>query len=220
MKTKSEVIIMKKIIGLILVLSLVFSLFACAMASPNKGGANYGDSAMAPGFDDAGSLDGEGYTEIVENAFISTEENNTSYFSIDANTASYPNLRSILKGGYRVPKDAVRIEEMLNYFDYDYKSPEGEDILALNASMFDNPYNPETKLMTIGLAAEEIDFSGIKNNLVFLIDVSGSMFSEDKLPLVQQAFKMLTESLNDEDRISIVTYAGADSIALDGAYGY
>lgn len=214
---------MKKIVGLILVLSLVFSLFACAATAGGKhsadmGGANYSDGAMAPNY--AGSLDGEGYTEIVENGFINTADNNTSYFSIDANTASYPNLRSIIKGGYDVPKDAVRIEEMLNYFDYNYKSPEGEDILALNASIIDTPYNHETKLMTIGLAAEEIDFSGVNNNLVFLIDVSGSMFSDDKLPLVQQAFKMLTESLNPEDRISIVTYAGSKRIALDGAYGF
>ena len=109
---------------------------------------------------------------------------------------------------------------MLNYFTYDYKSPEGDDILALNASIFNNPYNPETKLLTIGLAAEEIDFSGVQNNLVFLIDVSGSMNSEDKLPLVQQAFMMLTESLNPTDRISIVSYASGDSVALEGAYGY
>ena len=178
-------------------------------------GGYYGD--MAP---DA-SLGGESYTEITENAFVSTGDSNTSYFSIDANTAAYPNLRSIINSGYGyIPRDAVRIEEMLNYFNYDYKSPEGEDILALNASIFDTPYNPETKLLTIGLAAEEIDFSGIKNNLVFLIDTSGSMFSEDKLPLVQQAFMMLTEALGPEDRVSIVTYAGSKSVALDGAYGF
>ncbi len=174
---------------------------------------------MGGAYEDA--LSGENYTEIIENAFVSTSENNTSYFSIDANTASYPNLRSMINNGYdNIPVDAVRVEEMLNYFTYDYKSPEGDDILALNASIFDNPYNPETKLLTIGLAAEEIDFSGVQNNLVFLIDVSGSMNSEDKLPLVQQAFMMLTESLNPTDRISIVTYASGDSVALEGAYGY
>ncbi len=212
----------RKLICLFTLLALVFSLFSCSMknGSPNLGGMNYGDAAASPNGSYGGSLSGEGYTEIVENGFISTAENNTSYFSIDANTASYPNLRSIIENGYNVPKDAVRIEEMLNYFDYDYKAPEGEDILALNASIFRTPYNPETMLMTVGLAAEEIDFSGVNNNLVFLIDTSGSMFSSDKLPLVQQAFKMLTESLNPEDRISIVTYAGSDKVALDGAYGY
>ena len=198
----------RKSTALMLLISVILLATSCS-------GGYYG--AMMP--NDA--LSGENYTEIIENAFVSTSENNTSYFSIDANTASYPNLRSMINNGYKnIPADAVRVEEMLNYFTYDYKSPEGDDILALNASIFNNPYNPETKLLTIGLAAEEIDFSGVQNNLVFLIDVSGSMNSEDKLPLVQQAFMMLTESLNPTDRISIVTYASGDSVALEGAYGY
>lgn len=197
-----------KITALTLIAVMLLLLASCS--------GGYGNMA-APG--DMG-LSGEGYTEIIENAFVNTSDNNTSYFSIDANTASYPNLRNMITNGYDIPKDAVRIEEMLNYFSYDYKTPEGDDILALNASIFDNPYNPETKLLTIGLAAEEIDFSGVQNNLVFLIDVSGSMNSEDKLPLVQQAFMMLTESLNPTDRVSIVTYASGDTVALDGAYGY
>ena len=212
-----------KIISLVLTAMMLLMLASCAMYSKGDnaadmggmmGGMNYG--TMSP--DNA--LSGEGYTEITENSFVSTTENNTSYFSIDANTASYPNIRSIINNGYVPSKNAVRVEEMLNYFSYDYKAPEGDDILSLNASLFDNPYNPETKLLTIGLAAEEIDFTGVKNNLVFLIDTSGSMFSDDKLPLVQQAFMMLTEALNPEDRVSIVTYAGSRTVALDGAYGY
>jgi Ca-activated chloride channel family protein len=119
-----------------------------------------------------------------------------------------------------IPKDAVRIEEMLNYFDYDYQTPTDGSVLSLTSSVFDTPYNSDTKLMTIGLAAEKVEFSGVKNNLVFLIDVSGSMYSENKLPLVQQAFTMLAENLNPEDRVSIVTYASGDSVALSGAYGY
>ncbi len=198
-------------------ISLMLSSVMLLIILSSCAGGYYG--VMAPN-DAEDMLAGEEYTEIIENAFVSTEENNTSYFSIDANTASYPNLRDMINNGYNIPKDAVRIEEMLNYFSYDYNSPEGDDILALNASVFDNPYNPETKLLTIGLAAEEIDFSGVQNNLVFLIDVSGSMSSEDKLPLVQQAFMLLTESLNPTDRVSIVTYASGDSVALDGAYGY
>nr|MBE6544921.1 DUF3520 domain-containing protein [Oscillospiraceae bacterium] len=210
-----------KIISLILSMLMLLSLASCSMSNLNAsdgngGGYNGGMAESAPG----ASLDGENYTEITENEFVNTGDSNTSYFSIDANTASYPNLRSLINKGYSIHKDAVRVEEILNYFDYDYKASEGEDILALNASMFDTPYNPDTKLLTIGLAAEEIDFSGVKNNLVFLIDTSGSMFSDEKLPLVQQAFMMLTEALNPEDRVSIVTYAGSDKVALDGAYGY
>ena len=218
---------MTKALSLILSLILLLLFTSCSYygSDMNDGGSYPNYDAMGPmgpaaemGGDEMGG--GEEYTEIVENDFVSTSENNTSYFSIDANTASYPNLRSLIERNRTIYKDAVRVEEMLNYFSYDYKSPEGEDILALNASIFDNPFNPETKLLTIGLAAEEVDFSGIKNNLVFLIDTSGSMFSSDKLPLVQQAFMMLVENLNPDDRVSIVTYAGSSGVALDGAYGY
>ena len=212
-----------KIVSLALVAMMLLMLASCAMYGKGDNAADM--DGMMGGMDyetmsPDNALSGEGYTEITENSFVSTTENNTSYFSIDANTASYPNIRSIINNGYLPSKNAVRVEEMLNYFSYDYKTPEGDDILSLNASLFDNPYNPQTKLLTIGLAAEEIDFTGVKNNLVFLIDTSGSMFSDDKLPLVQQAFMMLTEALNPEDRVSIVTYAGSSTVALDGAYGY
>ncbi len=209
----------KRTFALILTLAMLATLFSCSMygKSDNASGGYY------PGINGGamdGDLSGEEYTEIVENSFINTEENGTSYFSIDANTASYPNLRSMIKNHYSsIPKDAVRIEEMLNYFDYDYKTPDDGEILSLTSSMFDTPYNSETKLLTVGLAAEEVELSKVRNNLVFLIDVSGSMYSEDKLPLVQSAFMLLTESLNPEDRVSIVTYAGADSVALTGAFG-
>ncbi len=210
-----------KSVSFIMVAVILLSFVSCKKAESNNmasgdynGGMNYGGAS----YDELG---GENYTEIVENSFVNTMENNTSYFSIDANTASYPNLRSLINNGYyNINKDAVRVEEMLNYFSYDYETPDGDDILSLNASLFDSPYNSENKLLTIGLAAKEIEFSNVKNNLVFLIDVSGSMASSDKLPLVQQAFMLLTESLNPEDRVSIVTYAGSDSVALDGAYGY
>ena len=211
-----------KMISMILAMVMLIIFTSCAMANKGDSSPDY-DGSMgnyAPSMGES-YLGGEGYTEITENGFINATDNNTSYFSIDANTASYPNLRSMINNGYStIYKDAVRVEEMLNYFNYDYTRPEGDDILALTASIFDTPYNPNTKLLTIGLAAEEVEFSEIKNNLVFLIDTSGSMYSEDKLPLVQQAFMMLTEALGPEDRVSIVTYAGSDKVALDGAYGY
>ena len=216
----------KRITSLVLVLALCFGLGSCALSgSDKKDGAmdmapNYAggmDGSFAPEADGMGS---ENYTEIVENAFVSTAQNPNSYFSIDANTASYPNLRSLIKNARYIPKDAVRIEEMLNYFTYDYETPTDGSVLSLTSSVFDTPYNSETKLMTIGLATEQVELSGVKNNLVFLIDVSGSMNSEDKLPLVQQAFMLLVESLNPEDRVSIVTYASRDAVVLSGAYGY
>ena len=175
------------------------------------------DAAIPP---ELGEMEEE-YTEIIENPFVSTSVQPSSYFSIDANTASYPNLRSLINNRVKsIDKDAVRVEEMLNYFDYDYATPTGDDILALTSSVFDTPYNAETKILTVGLAAKEVEFTEQRNNIVFLIDVSGSMSSEDKLPLVQASFSMLAENLNDGDRVSIVTYAGEDKVALDGAYGY
>ncbi len=188
--------------------------------TPNYSGAPM-DSPTADAED--GGWMGEGneeYTEIVENGFVNASETPNSYFSIDANTASYPNLRSMIQNGYpSIPKDAVRVEEMLNYFDYNYNTPTDGAIFALNASMFDTPYNADTKLLTIGLAAQEIEFENVQNNLVFLLDVSGSMYNSDKLPLLQSAFMMLTENLNPNDRISIVTYAGSDRVVLEGARG-
>lgn len=198
-------------------------------------GGDQNNAAMAPsggyfdgnsnvvGSDDSLSdwmgTENEDYTEIVENSFVNAAETPDSYFSVDANTAAYPNLRSLIRRGLSIPKDAVRVEEMLNYFSYDYQTPAEGAIFALNASMFDTPYNAKTKLLTIGLAAQEVEFESVQNNLVFLIDVSGSMYSSDKLPLVQAAFMMLTENLNPGDRISIVTYASGDSVALEGAHG-
>lgn len=209
---------MKKLFGRLLaislVLALVLSVVACGMAD-----------AMAPNdwYDSTpdGEFDGENYTEIIENPFVKTLEKPDSYFSIDVNTASYPNIRRYIEQGYiNFDKNAVRVEEMLNYFDYEYKTPTDGSVFALTSSVFDTPYNENTKLMTIGLAAQEIKFEQIQNNIVFLIDVSGSMNSANKLPLVQQSFSLLAENLNDNDRISIVTYAGSDRVVLEGAYGY
>lgn len=199
--------------AILLVLCVTPSWAACG------GGANKGmDYGAGANYDILGN--GESYTEIVEKPFVQTSENPSSYFSIDANTASYPNLRSLIKNNFRIDKDAVRVEEMLNYFTYDYATPTSGDILALTSSVFDTPYNNDTKMLTIGLAAQEVSFSEQSNNIVFLIDTSGSMYGEDRLGLVQQSFMMLAEHLNEDDRVSIVTYAGSDSVALEGAYGY
>ena len=211
---------MKKLLTCVLAFTLSLCVFTACGGMNNYAGAPGMGGAYDAETGYGNELTGEDYTEIIENDFVSTAEKAQSFFSIDANSASYPNLRSLINRGYSVPKDAVRAEEMLNYFDYDYQTPQNGDVLALTASMFDNPYNAQTKLLTVGLAAQEVEFSQTKNNLVFLIDVSGSMSSEDKLPLVQEAFRMLTENLGAEDRISIVTYASSDKVALSGAYGY
>jgi len=162
----------------------------------------------------------EEYNEIIENGYKSVAANPLSTFSVDVDTASYANVRRMIEYGDYINPDAVRIEEFINYFDYDYSEPTTNDPFSVNVEMSDCPWNEETKLMLVGLKAEDIKKSDREPlNLVFLIDVSGSMFSEDKLPLVQKAFTMLTETLTEDDRISIVTYAGDERVVLKGTSG-
>ncbi len=162
----------------------------------------------------------EEYSAITENSYKSTVSDPLSTFSIDVDTASYTNLRRMINSGWEIPEDAVRIEEMINYFHYDYPAPNAGEPFSVTTELSDCPWNSDTKLMLVGLQAEEVELSErAPMNLVFLIDVSGSMYSSDKLPLVQKAFTLLTENLTPADRISIVTYAGSDSVLLEGADG-
>ena len=162
----------------------------------------------------------EEYNAIEENGYKSVLNNPISTFSVDVDTASYSNVRRMINNGLEVEKDAVRIEEMINYFKYDYDEPKGDLPFSINTELSDCPWNENTKLLSIGLKAKDIDYKSLpKSNLVFLIDVSGSMYSEDKLPLVQRAFLMLTENLREDDKISIVTYASGDAVVLEGASG-
>lgn len=162
----------------------------------------------------------EEYTYIEENGYKRVADEPLSTFSVDVDTAAYGNIRRMIRAGADIPEDAVRIEEMINYFDYDYPEPEGDAPFSVTTEYAPCPWNADSRLLLIGLQAKEIDFAGRPaSNLVFLLDVSGSMYSADKLPLVQKAFTMLTENLNDRDRISIVTYAGYESVVLDGVSG-
>ena len=155
----------------------------------------------------------EEYSSIVESGYKSVAANPLSTFSVDVDTASYANVRRMIEYGGNVNPEAVRIEEFINYFDYSYPQPTTDDPFSVTTELSDCPWNSETKLLLVGLKAEEIKREEREPlNLVFLIDVSGSMFSEDKLPLVQKAFTMLTDTLTEDDRISIVTYAGEDKV--------
>lgn len=166
---------------------------------------------------------GDEFTEITENAFVSVREQPLSTFSADVDTASYSYLRRMIEYGWAsswLSKDSVRIEEMLNYFSYDYHGPRAGEPFGVNTEIAACPWNEESYLLQIGLQTEEIDFSDAPpSNLVFLIDVSGSMYDEDKLPLLQQSFAMLASNLTARDRVSIVTYAGEDEVVLTGAKG-
>ncbi len=162
----------------------------------------------------------EGYDFIAENGFRSVKENALSTFSIDTDGASYSNLRRFLKNGNPPPRDAIRIEEMINYFNYDYVEPSGVAPLAVNHEVGVCPWDEDHLLVHIGLQAKKMDAKKLPNsNLIFLIDVSGSMAAANKLPLLRSSFKLLVSQLRPEDRISIVTYAGSDQVVLAGASG-
>lgn len=162
----------------------------------------------------------EEYSQITENAFVSAKEEPLSTFSADVDTASYANLRRMIRNQTEIPADAVRIEEMINYFHYDYPEPQANEPFSVTTELADCPWNPDSKLMRVGMKAKDIDMQQRKPmNVVFLIDVSGSMYMPDKLPLVQKAFGMLTDELTQNDTVSIVTYAGADTVVLEGENG-
>lgn len=176
--------------------------------------------APYPGDSNQQEFNTEEYNAIKENNFQSVNDYPLSTFSVDVDTASYSNIRRMIYQDGMVEPDAVRIEEMINYFHYDYEKPTGNKPFSVNTELSDCPWNENAKLLLIGLQAQDIDFEDRpSSNLVFLLDVSGSMESEDKLPLMQKAFTLLTENLNEGDRISIVTYAGEERVVLEGAKG-
>lgn len=162
----------------------------------------------------------EEYDAIHENIFHDAMRNPLSTFSIDVDAASYSNIRRFINNGQRPPKDAVRIEEMVNYFDYDYTQPTGEDPFAVITEISSAPWNEKHKLVHIGLQGKKIPTDNLPpSNLVFLIDVSGSMSDPNKLPLLKTSLKMLTEQLRAQDHVAIVVYAGAAGLVLEPTSG-
>ncbi len=163
----------------------------------------------------------DSYKEIVENEFKSPNHNPLSTFSIDVDKASYSNVRRMINNGQKVDKDAVKIEELVNYFDYNYPQPAGEHPFSINAEVSQTPWNTDTKIVKIGLQGKELDKMNIpRSNFVFLIDVSGSMSNVNKLPLLKSAFKLLVNQLRESDKISIVVYAGAAGVVLEPTSGH
>ena len=157
----------------------------------------------------------EEYDRIYENRFKDVLENPLSTFSIDVDTASYSNVRRFVQMNRMPPKDAVRIEEMINYFTYDYPKPEGEHPFSIITEMSTSPWNPANYLVHIGLQGKTLDYDQIKPcNLVFLIDSSGSMDSPHKLPLLKKVFRLLLNELGGMDRVAIVAYAGSAGLVL------
>ena len=202
---------MKKIAVVAFMIMLMIGLAGCSAYGP--GGMDLGN-----GYIDENMTDDE-FNEIVENEFVLTSEQKTSNVSLSANTAAYTTIRNFIKNKQKISKNQVRIEEMINYFKYQYGEPEGNDVLNTVASVIKTPWTEDTYLLTVGMQAKNIETTDIRNNLVFLLDVSGSMYAANKLPLMQQAFIMLLQNLDENDRVSIVTYAGSDAVLLDGEMG-
>jgi Ca-activated chloride channel homolog len=162
----------------------------------------------------------EGYDNIAENIFHKTKDNPLSTFSIDVDAASYSNVRRFINQGQLPPAGAVRIEEMVNYFHYSYPQPTGNDPFSINTEISDAPWNKEHKLVLIGLQGKKIPTDNLPaSNLVFLIDVSGSMSGPNRLGLVKASLKMLVDQLRQEDKVSIVVYAGAAGLVLNPTNG-
>ncbi|MBR2682622.1 MAG: von Willebrand factor type A domain-containing protein, partial [Atopobiaceae bacterium] len=208
------------------------------MSAPS---ANAMDSAYEMGYTDVEMVDWntEEYAPVDEGGFILSATRPLSTVSADVDTASWCNLRRMVREGYTlssverkddeatwggydmtIPSVAVRIEEMLNYFDYDYAAPKAGERFSVTTNLGPCPWNDKTELLTLGFATADEDIASDKGrNLVFLIDVSGSMDSRDKLDLLQDSFKELVKQLDEKDRISVVTYASNEELVLDGVPG-
>jgi Ca-activated chloride channel family protein len=175
---------------------------------------------MTPSFGKNRNRNTEAYDHIEDNTFRSVAHNPLSTFSIDVDTASYSNVRRFLNAGGLPPADAVRTEELINYFRFDYPQPKPGAPVSITTEVVPCPWNPETRLALVGLQARALDADRVPDrNLVFLLDVSGSMMPDDKLPLVRTAMRMLVDTLTARDRISIVVYAGASGLVLPSTPG-
>ncbi len=162
----------------------------------------------------------EGYDAIVENRFLKVTDNPLSTFSIDVDAASYSNIRRMLNAGNMPPAGAVRIEEMINYFQYEYPQPENGNPFSINTEISECPWNNSHRLVVIGLQGKKISSENLPAaNLVFLVDVSGSMMDANKLPLVKQSLKLLADQLRPQDKVAMVVYAGNAGLVLPSVSG-
>lgn len=172
------------------------------------------ESKPAPNFNT------EDYDHIVENKFLDVAQEPLSTFSIDVDRAAYSNVRRFINGGSLPPKGAVRIEEMINYFDYNYATPTDDKPFEIYTEAGTCPWNTKHQLVQIGIQGKKVKADNLPPaNLVFLVDVSGSMDEANKLPLVKSSLKMLTDQLRENDRVAIVTYAGAAGVVLPSTKG-
>ena len=195
----------------------VYESYAAATAMPAAGMAYSNSAAKTGAVNGWDDFNTDEFTHFETNRFLSTLTSPLSTFAADVDTSSYAQFRRRVLSGERIPADSIRIEEMLNYFHYDYKQPEGSEPFGVTIEYADCPWNAQTKLLQIGLQAKTAERDNLPgHNLVFLIDTSGSMWGEDRLDLVKRAFLMLLEDLRPEDTVSIVAYASQDRVVLEG----
>lgn len=222
---------MKKILSAIAIMALMIVFASCTNSRKDGGASLYEpDNGM---IEDGTSSQfdyefvhnwgdqflGENYNRIVENQYVYTNKQQESYFSMDSFTASYSNLRRYINYQTKIPNDAVRTDELLNYFNYDFGGQENDEMFSISANLGSTPWNERTQLLTINIKAKETDqgnYTG--NNIVFLIDVSGSMASTNKLNLIKAVFPKFLDALAPTDKISIVTYSNKIKILANGVY--
>jgi Ca-activated chloride channel family protein len=192
-----------------------------AAGTPSGSVVIRGAASVAPGRAYIGQAPGtEEYAVIDESGFRDAATAPLSTFAIDVDAASYANVRRFLTRGMLPPPDAVRIEEMVNYFEYDYPNPRGREPFAVVAEVAPAPWNPARRLVHVGIQGRRMDALELPpSNLVFLVDVSGSMQQPDKLPLVKRSLEMLVDELREEDRVALVVYAGAAGVVLEPTPG-
>ena len=215
----------KGIICIILMAAMLLSLAACGMSKDEvDGGMNMGPEATIDNLTVGGTPGDAEVGSFIENEFIYTKDENVSTFSADVDTASYAYFRRLVEAGYSLSEliatagNSIRTEEMINYFNYNYPEPEDNELFSTTSQIAPCPWNSDAMLFVLGLQADKIELAS-KNNLVFLIDVSGSMNSSDKLGLIKRAFSYLVDKLGDDDTVSIVTYAGEEKVLLEGCKG-
>jgi Ca-activated chloride channel family protein len=182
-------------------------------------GAHMARSASAP-MRRSAEMNTENYAHVMDNAFLNVADQPLSTFSVDVDTASYSNARRFLNDGTLPPQDSIRVEEWLNYFNYEYPEPASKEPFSVTSEVSACPWNPVHRLVRIGLKTQQISQADTPaRNLVFLVDVSGSMMPENKLPLLKRGLALLADNLRPKDTISIVVYAGASGLALPATNG-
>jgi len=191
-----------------------------AVAHGRLGGSHVARASKMMVMPSPAEFNTENYAHVAENAFLNVADQPLSTFSIDVDTASYSNARRFLNGGSLPPKDAIRVEEWLNYFSYDYPEPVAQEPFSVTSEVSACPWNASHRLVRLGLKSQQISQAETPaRNLVFLLDVSGSMMPQNKLPLLKRGLALLAENLRPKDTISIVVYAGASGLALPATSG-